>query len=203
MDTEHKSRVFTSFQDFSLFCPALITLWRSTWELCPLTSLHKRWVFSIYSKSGNVICISPVSQHIINKNCRSSSWVISIIIAAFNLADPDQRLSDGVCGWRGVLPHTLPHLICGQRVQCTLIYTAAGSNHPEECTRYQKPGRTAIWQRGHITQYAGEQNLCKSLWGARGQERVGNLTFNDCKMILKAWLNIKSKLICSADPCIS
>ena len=68
----------------------------------------------------------------------------SVLIAAFDLADPDQRLSDGVSGRRGVLPHPLPHLLCGQRVQRTLLHTAAGSDHPEERTRYQEPGRTAV-----------------------------------------------------------
>lgn len=61
------------FQDFSLFCPALITLWKSTWELCPLTSLHKRyscWVlFFTEIKSVNLTCVSPASQlvSVINK----------------------------------------------------------------------------------------------------------------------------------------
>lgn len=62
----------------------------------------------------------------------------------FHLADPDQGLGDGGSGRRRVLPHTLSHLVCGQRVQRALIHAAAGSNHPEECAGHQKPGGAAV-----------------------------------------------------------
>lgn len=45
IDTKHKSWDFISFQDFSLFCHALITLWKLIWELFPSTSLHRKYVF--------------------------------------------------------------------------------------------------------------------------------------------------------------
>lgn len=62
----------------------------------------------------------------------------------FHLADPDQGLGDGGSGRRGVLPHTLPHLVRGQRVQRSLIHAASGSDHPEECARHQEPGGAAV-----------------------------------------------------------
>lgn len=73
--------------------------------------------------------------------------------------DLNQRLSDCVCGWRGVFPHPLPHLICGQRDQRALLDAAAGSDHPEERAGNQEPGRAAVGPRGDFAQHAGEQRL--------------------------------------------
>lgn len=99
-------------------------LYKSWSENCilwhPSTRSKVLSISSFIMVSLKCFCVSK--SNVLEGHCRPPYknmiflWyhIIKVFVFSFTFSDPNQRLCDSVCGWCGVLPDSLPHIICSQ-----------------------------------------------------------------------------------------